>query len=166
MRRFQPALLGGLFIGVLSSLPLVNIANACCCLWVIAGGMLTVYLQRQSPPPPGTTDTVEAVLGGLIAGAVGGLIYGVFNALIFTTGMTTAAEIEQALGRFPQIPSDLRDRAIQLSTSGSFFLLSTVFMIAIYAVAGLVGALLGLAIWRKPAAVPPSPPELPASPQG
>lgn len=165
MRRFQPALLGGLFIGVLSSLPLVNIANACCCLWVIAGGVLTVYLQRQSPPAPGTNDTAEAVLGGLIAGVVGGLIYGVFNALLFTTGVTTAVEIEEALGRFPQIPSDIRDRAIRLSTSGAFFLLSTVVMTALYAVAGVIGALLGVAIWRRPASTPP-PSAPPAPPLG
>ena len=35
--KFQPALYGGLFIGVLSALPIINIGN-CCCLWVTAGG--------------------------------------------------------------------------------------------------------------------------------
>ena len=50
MKRHQPALLGGLFIGVLSSLPLVNIGNVCCCLWVVVGGLLTVYLQQQNTP--------------------------------------------------------------------------------------------------------------------
>ena len=33
--KLQPALFGGLFIGVLSALPLVSVGN-CCCLWVIA----------------------------------------------------------------------------------------------------------------------------------
>jgi len=28
--RFQPALLGGIFIGVLSSIPLVSSLNVCC----------------------------------------------------------------------------------------------------------------------------------------
>jgi hypothetical protein len=72
MARFQPALLGGLFIGVLSSLPLLNLAN-CCCLWVILGGMLTVYLDQQNTPMP--IETGKAALGGLIAGAIGGVIY-------------------------------------------------------------------------------------------
>ena len=36
--KLQPALYGGLFIGVLSALPLINIGN-CCCLWVIGGGV-------------------------------------------------------------------------------------------------------------------------------
>ena len=34
----QPALYGGLFIGVLSALPVVNIGN-CCCLWFAGGGV-------------------------------------------------------------------------------------------------------------------------------
>ena len=49
MRRHQPALLGGLFIGVLSILPYVQI---CCCLWVIVGGVLVAYLQQQEKPEP------------------------------------------------------------------------------------------------------------------
>ena len=50
--KVQPALLGGLVLGVLSGLPLVNMGNACCCLWVIAGGVIAAYLlqQRQSVP--------------------------------------------------------------------------------------------------------------------
>ncbi len=48
--RLQPALVGGLFIGVLSALPIVNTANCCCCLWVISGGVLAAYLRQQSSP--------------------------------------------------------------------------------------------------------------------
>jgi hypothetical protein len=46
--KLQPALFGGLFIGVLSALPIINIAN-CCCLWVIGGGVLATYLMQLSP---------------------------------------------------------------------------------------------------------------------
>ena len=45
----MPALLGGLFIGVLSALPVVQICN-CCCLWIIGGGLLAAYLQQQNQP--------------------------------------------------------------------------------------------------------------------
>jgi len=47
----MPALLGGLFIGVLSALPVVQICN-CCCLWIIGGGLLAAYLQQQNQPVP------------------------------------------------------------------------------------------------------------------
>ena len=71
MARFQPALLGGLFIGVLSALPVIGAFNVCCCLWVITGGLLTTYLEQQNTPKP--IETSAAALSGLIAGAVGGL---------------------------------------------------------------------------------------------
>ena len=41
--RLQPAIWGGLFIGVLSALPFVNLPNyCCCCLWVLVGGALAI----------------------------------------------------------------------------------------------------------------------------
>ena len=49
--KLQPALFGGLFIGVLSALPIINIGN-CCCLWVIGGGVLATYLMQQNHPYP------------------------------------------------------------------------------------------------------------------
>src|SRR4029078_9604399 len=45
----MPALLGGLFIGVLSALPVVQLCN-CCCLWIVGGGLLAAYLQQQNQP--------------------------------------------------------------------------------------------------------------------
>ena len=38
----RSAALGGLFIGVLSALPIVGAANCCCCLWVVSGGALAL----------------------------------------------------------------------------------------------------------------------------
>ena len=38
--KLQPALFGGLFIGVLSALPIINLGNCLCCMWVIGGGAL------------------------------------------------------------------------------------------------------------------------------
>ena len=66
----QAVLVGGLFIGVLSALPIVNIAN-CCCLWIMGGGAIAVYLTRQDEPIP----------IGLLAGARIGFRAGVFGAV-------------------------------------------------------------------------------------
>ena len=43
----RSAALGGLFIGVLSALPIIGAANCCCCLWIVSGGALAAYLQVQ-----------------------------------------------------------------------------------------------------------------------
>jgi hypothetical protein len=68
----QPALLGGLFIGVLSALPIVQLCN-CCCLWIVGGGVLASYLQQQSQPVPLTVTAGARV--GLIAGLVGAFVW-------------------------------------------------------------------------------------------
>ena len=43
----RSAALGGIFIGVLSALPVVGAANCCCCLWIVSGGALATYLEVQ-----------------------------------------------------------------------------------------------------------------------
>jgi hypothetical protein len=68
----QPAFLGGLFIGVLSALPIVNLAN-CCCLWIVGGGVLAGYLAQQESPAPLTG--VRGALVGLLAGVVGAFVW-------------------------------------------------------------------------------------------
>ena len=75
--RLQPALWGGVFIGVLSALPIVNFANCCCCLWVLVGGALAAYLRQQNNPYQ--IDAAEGAIVGLMAGAIGGIVYSVLS---------------------------------------------------------------------------------------
>ena len=74
MGKHQPALLGGLFIGVLSSLPVVGAANMCCCLWVISGGLIATYLLQKNSTTP--IETSEAMLQGVLAGLIGAVVAG------------------------------------------------------------------------------------------
>ena len=48
----QPALIGGVVNGVLSGLPVINIGNICCCLWVIVGGAVAAYMLQQKREVP------------------------------------------------------------------------------------------------------------------
>ncbi len=50
--KLRPAVLGGLLMGVLSALPVIQIGNVCCCLWVILGGVLAAYVMQQGHPYP------------------------------------------------------------------------------------------------------------------
>ena len=159
MGRYQPALLGGLFIGVLSALPVINLAN-CCCLWVILGGMLTVYLQQQSTPMP--VETSAAALLGLIAGAIGGLINSLVGMLAFRIfGGDSQQAIEQALSNIPNMPPETAEWVRSLMQGPSLALITMVVTVPIYAVFGLLGALLGLAFFRKKVT-----PDMPVGPTG
>jgi hypothetical protein len=68
----QPALLGGLFIGVLSALPFVSLCN-CCCLWIVGGGALAAYLEQQNDRQPISVGRGARV--GLFAGVAGAFVW-------------------------------------------------------------------------------------------
>jgi hypothetical protein len=154
MKRYQPALLGGLFIGVLSSLPVVGAANLCCCLWVVTGGVLTVYLQQQGRPEP--VETADAVLAGLLAGLIGAAITTVVQiALYSATGEIWQEQFRSQLEANPEIPPRVRDALINLVSGRNMMVLVAAVSLPVYAVFGMLGALLGLAFFRKK--VPPAP---------
>jgi len=157
MSKHQPALLGGLFIGVLSALPVVNLANYCCCLWVVVGGGLVVYLQQQSKPTP--VETSEAVAGGLIAGFVGALIFSAVMAVMLMVGSEAIQEgLHQALDN-PELPPGMRDTLTNLMNGRNLALLVAFVTLPVYAVFGMLGSLLGLAFFKKK--TPPAPPAPP-----
>ncbi|HXT70132.1 MAG TPA: hypothetical protein VN700_10285 [Vicinamibacterales bacterium] len=155
MGRFQPALLGALFIGVLSSLPIVNAANMCCCLWVVAGGVLATYLLQQNTPTPVATG--EAAIQGLIAGALGGLIYCLvqFAIVSFFAGPDVLAQIRAELTKNTEIPPEMRDRILGFMNGRNLVLLGLFVTLPIYSVFSMAGSFLGLAFFRKK--LPPTP---------
>src|SRR5215217_7848440 len=70
--KTQPALIGGLAIGVLSALPVINIAN-CCCAWILFGGALAAYLMQQNHPEP--IHIGDGAIVGLLAGVTGAFVW-------------------------------------------------------------------------------------------
>lgn len=157
-RILQPALLGGLAIGVLSGLPFVNVGNCCCCLWVVGGGMLTVYLLGRQAE---VVETGDAVLAGLLAGLIGGVISGVIG-LAFAEVLRPYTQniVERALDMLPNVPPETRqqiEEAMQnrRAWQGVARIYSVILTTAIYMVVSMLGALLGTALFRKKAPVVP-----------
>ena len=150
MKKYQPALLGGVFIGVLSSLPVVNY---CCCLWIIAGGMLVVYLQQQATPTPVATG--DAAISGLMAGGIGGVIVSIVSGLLMRAGGPIA--LEEIRKQSAQIPPEVMTFLENLfSGSGITLILMMILVcVPIYAIMSMLGSFLGLAFFRKK--TPPQP---------
>ena len=142
--KLKPALLGGLIVGVLSAIPLVNY---CCCIWTLGGGVLAAYLYIQSSPTPVKIGD-GAIVGGL-AGVIGGVIYFVLSLPInIFFGM---AAMEAQLSR----------SGIQLPFSGMVLLIISSLLGAVI-LAGLttLGGILGVAIFEKRKdGVAPAPPQ-------
>ena len=99
------ALLGGLFIGVLSALPIVSIGN-CCCLWIGGGGILAAYLAQQ-----GTARALplgQGALVGLLAGIVGAGVWLVASATVdLVIGPFQARLLDAVLDA--DLPPEVRD---------------------------------------------------------
>jgi ABC-type phosphate transport system permease subunit len=70
--KLQPALLGGVTIGVLSALPVINLGN-CCCAWILFGGALSAYLMQQNHPEP--IQAGDGAIVGLLAGVTGAFVW-------------------------------------------------------------------------------------------
>jgi hypothetical protein len=152
-KRHTPALLGGLFIGVLSSLPVIS---ACCCLWAVCGGLLTAYLQQQNQPDP--LETADAVLGGLLAGVIGAVLASLAFLVLTSLGGTSFEEImREAFAQNSELPDEWRQRATDFLTGRNIALLIFVINVPMYAVFGMLGSLLGVAFFRKK--LPPQAPQ-------
>ena len=156
--RLQPALLGGVFIGVLSALPIINAGNCCCCLWVLAGGALAVYLRQQNSPAP--IDAAEGALMGLLAGFIGGIIGVLLSIPIqMMVGPWQDAWMRDIMAGNEDVPPEFREMMERLMTGNTMRVAGAVINIVTSVIFGMLGGLLGVAIFRKTA--PPPPPSPP-----
>jgi hypothetical protein len=152
--RLQPVVLGGLFIGVLSSLPLVSAGNCCCCLWILAGGALAAYLRQQNLTSQITA--AEGLLVGMLAGLAGGVVSIVLSIpMQAMTGPFERQILDRVLSSNPDIPPETRDMLERAAAGGAVTAFRFATTLVTSVVFGLLGGLLGSAIFRR---TPPPPP--------
>lgn len=157
----QPALLGGLFIGVLSALPIVNVAN-CCCLWITGGGLLAGYLAQQEDPRPLTLG--GGALVGLLAGIAGAVVW-LVAALALDVLVAPLQErmVAEMLRSATDMPPEVRAWLEMLGNRASTpFRLAAGFMFQLLAgtVFATLGGTLAAVVFRRDAP-PEVPPPLP-----
>ena len=157
--KTQPALLGGLAIGVLSALPVINVAN-CCCAWILFGGALAAYLMQQDHPEP--IGVGDGAIAGLLAGVVGAFVWLVLSIPI---SAAMAPFQSQMVQRALRNASDMAPEArafLEGLASGPAVGIGLVFaffvMLFVSALFGMVGGLFGALMFRKNAPPPPPPP--------
>jgi len=166
----QPALIGGLVMGVLSALPIVSVGNACCCLWVVSGGVVAAYVLQQNQALPITPG--DGALVGLLAGLAGACVQAVLSVPItLLVGPMERELVQRILDMTGNLPPDVREALERYSregSSGPLLMLGRIvafaFWVCVGAIFSTLGGLLGAAIFRKPPLPPPPSPEPPPSP--
>lgn len=159
--KLQPALLGGLVLGVLSALPLVSVGNLCCCLWVLSGGALAAYLLQRGQSAPITPS--DGALVGLGAGLIGAVVWQVL-AIPVTLVMAPLQErlIERLLDA-GDLPDNVRQMFETLRDNSGFSLLRLIiggfFVLVISIIFSTLGGLIGAAFFRAKTSSRPSDPQ-------
>jgi hypothetical protein len=159
--KFQPALLGGLVLGVLSALPIVSMGNICCCLWVISGGVLAAYLlQRNQAAPIAAGD---GAMVGFLAGVIGAVVWQVLAIPITLAMGPFQARLMERFLTNADLPENVRPllEGMRQSTGLNvvYFIIGAFFTLVVSIVFSTLGGLLGAALFRtKVPPVPPMPP--------
>jgi hypothetical protein len=160
--KTQPALIGGVMIGVLSALPVINLAN-CCCAWVLFGGVMAAYLMQQNHPEP--IQVGDGAIVGLFAGVVGAFVW-LFVSIPLNIVM---APFQRGMARrmmenASNLPPELRG-IFETASTGAAVGVATVFfffvMLVVSTLFGMLGGIIGALMFRKaqpPVVPPPIPP--------
>ncbi len=150
----QPALIGGLVLGVLSALPIVYFGN-CCCLWILSGGAVAAYVLQSNQSDPVTP--ADGAMAGLLAGLAGAVIHFLVSIPIDIV----VGPWEQAFGQRllemtnnPQM-QDALQRSLEQSAQGGFAFLVVrrlgvlLVMLVLGSAFSTIGGVLGALMFRK-----------------
>ncbi|MBI1875314.1 MAG: hypothetical protein HYS05_15710 [Acidobacteria bacterium] len=157
--RLQPALLGGVFLGVLSALPFINLAN-CCCLWWLGGGAVAAYLLQANTPRPVTAG--DGAVVGLMAGVVGAFVWAVVSIPVdLIMGPFQRALFNRMLSTTADMPGPAR-AILENVGAGAGIIVSIVigfvFMLIMGTIFTTFGGVLGAVLFQKKPAPPTEPP--------
>jgi uncharacterized protein YqgC (DUF456 family) len=163
----RSAALGGLFIGVLSALPLLGAANCCCCLWIVSGGALAAYLEHQQKDR--TLTAGEGATVGALSGVIGAFVWiPVVGLVALLLGPVQRAVLGEFLREARDMPPEAREILDNLRNGGSplGYIVMFAFQLFVGTVMAAVGGMLSAAYFKKevpPALggswVPPLPPQ-------
>jgi hypothetical protein len=141
------ALIGGLVMGILSTLPYINLGNCCFYLWIWTSAILAVFLYgRFHKDEPFLSEGQGAALGA-VTGVVGAIValFGLFiNSLI---GMPTIISALETLGVDVYV---IRQMGTFL-TAIIYSIICFFFFMVMYPAFGALGGLLASGVfWKKP----------------
>jgi len=157
--KLQPAFYGGLFIGVLSALPIISAGNCLCCMWVVSGGLLAAYLMQQNHAYP--VAAADGALVGILAGLIGGVIGTIISIPVDMMMGPVTRQLIERIAASPDFPPETRAMIENMSNTAAQgpTVLGTLTKLVFFEIVGLIfgmfGGLLGVALFKKKDMPPP-----------
>lgn len=158
--KLRIAMISGAVIGVVSSVPGLNLINCCCCAGIILGGVLAVYLHKQeSTPGVPAMESSDALILGVITGVVSAFVTTLLNLFILALFGDIASEfvysfVEQLIERAnlpPETAEQLRNQMEQSMAEQTTFLgvMTELFVsLLIHPLFAMLGGLIGFSIFK------------------
>ena len=144
--RTQAVLIGGAFTGVLSALPIVNLAN-CCCLWLVGGGAVAAYLLQQSRPQP--LEVADGAIVGCLAGIFGAVVHSLVSIPMLLVTGPIQQRMAEALRGNAELPPEVAQLLDQVGASPIAMLFGFFFMLLLGAVFSTLGGVLGAVVFGR-----------------
>ena len=146
----RPALIGGAAIGFLSSLPLINLGNCICCMWVIGGGALASWLlTKQHPGGAGGVTYGDGAFVGVLSGIVGAMIATVIS---LPSRLSQQEALEELLNDLPPVEGPIRELILRLLSpeiSFTTFLVTFLMNLIVFSLFAMIGGIIMVAILKK-----------------
>jgi hypothetical protein len=149
--------IGGIVMGVLSSLPIVAAGNLCCCLWIIGGGAVAAYLFQQNQTTPIMPG--DGALVGLLAGLIGAFVQLVVSIpvgiLVAPMERAMLQRVIEIAGTMPPEMRDAIERYANTEGQGGIGLMiikqvvGLMFYLVVGAIFSTLGGLLGALVFKK-----------------
>lgn len=152
--KFIPSLYGGIIIGIISSVPFLNLLNCLCCAGVIGGGILAVFFYKQNftpETPPYTSGDCLAV--GVFSGLIGALVGTALSVIFLSLFGNVVGEylLEFLKSSDIEIPQEALE-SIEQAFSQQLTLISIITDLIVsailYSIFGMLGGLIGYNIFK------------------
>jgi len=167
--KLMPALYGGIIMGAISGIPFLNLVNCLCCAGVILGGFMAVFFYNKDlkPGDPPLTNSDGLQLGALagVFGAIVGLVVMVVIHFALgaatneaTSGMITA--LYDKLGILDKMPPEAIEQMQESMRSTALSPLMIIPAFFIDPLFGLIGGVIGYAVYKPKGPAGPSQPKV------
>ena len=143
-----------MFLGLLSSLPLISLGNCLCCMWVLGGGAMTTFLLTKQRPTGIAYG--DGAYGGVLAGLFGAIVATVISIpmRILASRFFGSQEnaMEEYFKQFPEFEGPLKDLFMRAASADvNAFTITVTFIgnLIFYSLFAMIGGILMVGILER-----------------